>query len=88
MPSTTLDGHGIVYRLSDGERISEGTVITDPLPEGLALLERAEAIDPSTERWDNASHAVVAYTDHDQIAEQERIVAAANAELARLRGRA
>jgi len=45
-----------VYRTSDGQLMSVGDVIADPLPDGLASIEIAEP-DFSTHEWDAASRS-------------------------------
>lgn len=69
MSTRTISGWGYGYRLSTGELVSEGTVITDPLPAGYGLYEWTRRHDPEAERWDPASRTVVAYTNTARIAE-------------------
>lgn len=38
-----------VYRISDGEAVSFGSVVADPLPDGLAAVDVG---DPTGKRWD------------------------------------
>lgn len=79
-----LAGYGYVYRVSDGLLVSEGTVIADPLPAGLALFERPTKHDTTTERWDNAVKAIVPFTDNDRIANIDNQIASLQIERARL----
>lgn len=64
-PSRKLTGWGYVYNatidpvtLANGDVVqpgalySEGTMIADPLPERMWLLERADRWNPATEEWD------------------------------------
>lgn len=70
--SRTLSGWGYLFNEEDepitlpngdivepGAMYSEGTVIADPLPPGIALLERSDRWDPSLERWDPAERLFV-----------------------------
>jgi hypothetical protein len=68
-----MDGWGYAFNATDvsialpdddviepGALYGEGTVIADPLPEGIGLLELATRHDPTTERWDPETHSIVA----------------------------
>lgn len=52
----TLDGYGFVYEEATGRLVSHGTVITDPLPDGLALLETPAQM-TDVEQWDPVARA-------------------------------
>lgn len=45
-----------IYRTSDGVLISTGTVIADPLPDGLASVELGEAFDQSGKIWNPTTY--------------------------------
>ncbi len=64
-----VDGWGYVYRESTGELVSEGTIIADPLPAGLALFELPFRHDGDSERWGAEARRIVPYTNSDRIAE-------------------
>lgn len=49
----------MVYRTADGEAVSSGTAVADPLPAGLATVAIDGPIDPAVEWWDPATRAVV-----------------------------
>jgi hypothetical protein len=51
MPDRTLAGWGYIYDATTGELISAATVIADPLPPALGLLELAAPFDPATQEW-------------------------------------
>ena len=82
----TLTGWGYLYRLADGELVSEGTVCTDPLPARFGLLERPARHDHETERWDPATASIVPYTNADRIAELKAEREAAEARIIALGG--
>lgn len=68
MPKT-LAGWGYVYRVDDGSLVSEGTVIAEPLPAGLALLEVPGRHDPDAEQWDPATRRIVPWTNTEKAQE-------------------
>lgn len=45
-----------VYRISDGQALSFGSVVADPLPDGLAAVDVG---DPTGKRWDPQALAMV-----------------------------
>ena len=79
-----LEGWGYVYDAASGELVSEGTVIADPLPANLLLLERAERHDSLTQRWDSTTRDILTYRNVDRIAELNAEQGRITAEIARL----
>ena len=63
MPEQTLAGWGYIFRTTTGKLVSEATVIADPLPFGLTVLERPDRADYTTERWDEITRRFVPFTD-------------------------
>lgn len=51
-----------VYRLSDGEAVSFGSVVADPLPDGLAVVDVG---DITGKRWDPQTLTMVDAPDPD-----------------------
>lgn len=53
----------ILYRISDGAAVSMGTVVADPLPEGLAVYtctqSEIDGLRSGAKRWDPTSRTVV-----------------------------
>ncbi len=77
---------GYVSRDDTGELVSEGTVIADPLPDGLTLLERVGRADPDTEKWNEAARDFRPFTNVERIAQIDTDIADLQQERARLQG--
>jgi len=58
-----LSGWGMIFDTLTGNLVSRATVVEDPLPDGLDLVERPLDIDPVSERWDTFTRRIVPYTN-------------------------
>lgn len=67
--SLTVIGVGLILDQETGALVSRATVVADPLPVGLRIIERATDIDHDTERWDEATRRVVPFVNVERAAE-------------------
>lgn len=58
-----LAGWGIIFDTATGAMVSRATVVADPLPDGLALVERPADFDPEAERWDDLNRQAKPWTN-------------------------